>query len=171
MSSPQILIGPPENAVLISFSMLEAYHGHDALAMLAVMFQGLRGALPLLPDGLINARNDVTVESGHPGPGVRDAFEFVTRSLTRGVYTVSRSRPVARFCLGIDVSYSFALKREAYQVQATLKEDALPKRFFTLIGRGQQRSQIENTELTTLKREIADDVLAQTPDNLFVFSH
>ncbi|HEY0296478.1 MAG TPA: hypothetical protein VGC69_14210, partial [Bordetella sp.] len=91
-------IAAEEGPIELSFDALQAYHGHGALAMLALIYQGQRGALACLETaGQPVPRTELSVVSGHPGPGVRDAFEFVTRAVTRGCYVVDLTLPYARY--------------------------------------------------------------------------
>lgn len=160
-----ITIQGEEAIIPITFEAVEAYHGHQALAMLAITYQGLRGALALLADHPLSRAN-LTVVSGHPGPGVRDAFEFVTRAVTRGVYTVDLSLPEARYCNKKDKSYSFFLCGNNKKVQAILKPGILPARFFALLGSADQADQKEHQQL---RREIANRVIQLQPDEIFDF--
>jgi hypothetical protein len=164
---PMLSIEGEEDLIDIHFDMVAAYHGQSALAMLAVTFQALRLILPALSPQRPLRRSEISVISGHPGPGVRDAFEFVTRAVTRGVYTVDRSLPHARLCPGADMSYSWRISAGEQTVGVALRQGAVPERFFELIGRGAARSDAENVELSALKRSVAADVLATSPDALF----
>lgn len=151
----------------ISFHEVQTYHGHGALAMLALIFQGLRGALTRLEVG--NApvpRTELRVVSGHPGPGVRDAIEFVTRAVTRGCYTVDLSLPDARYSKGADKSYSFHLHRGERSVKAVLREGVLPPAFFETLGDPDPAAQREHAEL---RSRIAERVLGEAPEMLFYF--
>lgn len=158
-------IAGEEGVIDIPFSAVAAYHGHAALAMLALIYQGLRGALAQLEqDGQPVPRKELDVISGHPGPGVRDAFEFVTRAVTRQCYVVDTSLPCARYSRNKDKSYSFWLRRKSTQVQGILKEGVLPDRFFELLGSQDQQTR---QEFSALRRQIADAVLQKTPQQLF----
>ena len=154
-----------EGPLAICFDAVQAYHGHGALAMLALTFQGLRGALPMLEqDGVPAPRKELSVISGHPGPGVRDAFEFVTRAVTRGCYTVDLTLPEARYSHGADKSYSFHLRRGARSVQGVLRPGVLPPEFFDLLGKtGPDAQRIH----AGLRRDIAARVVAAEPEALF----
>lgn len=156
-----------EGPQAIHFDAVQAYHGHGALAMLALTFQGLRGALASLQEqGVPVARHELSVVSGHPGPGVRDAFEFVTRAATRGCYTVDVSLPQARYSHGADKSYSFHLRRGTKSVQGILQPGVLPPAFFDLLGKTDSASREAHA---ALRREIAQRVLAAEPASLFEY--
>lgn len=171
LSSPEgpgLRIEAEDGPMEISFNVVQIYHGHGALAMLALIYQGLRGALPRLESaGHPVQRNELSVVSGHPGPGVRDAFECVTRAVTRGCYVVDHTLPHARYAKTNDKSYSFLLRLGSRQVQAVLRDGVLPSRFFDLMGNQDMASQRQHAEL---RREIASRVLTQSPDELFEFT-
>lgn len=163
---PVITIEGEEEPIRIGFEALATYHGQGALAMLAVAFQAQVAALARLsPDGPVR-RERLSVLSGHPGPGVRDAFEFVTRALTRGVYVVDRSLPEARLAPGFDISYSFWVTLDDRTVELALEPGVLPERFFALTFK-RERSEAENAEARLLRRAIAEEVLAKPAESLF----
>jgi hypothetical protein len=163
---PTIAVMAEEELIHIGFPMVAAYHGQAALAMAAVTFQAMRAAFAALSPGTPPARRDITIVSGHPGPGVRDSFEAVTRALTRGAYTVDRALPEARLVPGHDISYSFRITLGARTAQIALRPGALPERFFAL-NFGGARSPEQERELSQLKRSIAAQVLGASFDDLF----
>jgi hypothetical protein len=155
-----------EEPIEIGFPMVAAYHGQSALAMAAIVFQAQRAAFALLSPAAMPARRDISIVSGHPGPGVRDAFEAVTRAVTRGAYVVDRSLPGARFAPGHDISYSFRITLGQRTAELALRPGVLPERFFELVF-AKNRTAAQERELSALKRSVAEDVLAKEPDTLF----
>ncbi|MDD1528998.1 hypothetical protein C7U92_16015 [Bradyrhizobium sp. WBOS7] len=155
-----------EEPIEIGFPMVAAYHGQSALAMAAIVFQAQRAAFALLSPEAMPARRDICIVSGHPGPGVRDAFEAVTRAVTRGAYVVDRSLPGARFVPGHDISYSFRITLGQRTAELALRPGVLPERFFELVF-AKNRTAAQERELSALKRSVAEDVLAKEPDTLF----
>lgn len=155
-----------EAPVEIGFPMVAAYHGQSALAMAAIVFQAQRAAFAVLAPEKTPARRDISIVSGHPGPGVRDAFEFVTRAVTRGAYSVDRALPEARFVPGHDISYSFRITLGERTAEMALLPGVLPQRFFELVF-AKDRTTAQERELSALKRSIAEDVLAKDPGALF----
>ncbi len=81
--------------VSISFDDLLKYHGRSSIAGLAHAFKAMERGFPFLSPGGLPERYDLTVESGFPGGGARDAFETATRAVT-GAGTSWRSRPARR---------------------------------------------------------------------------
>jgi hypothetical protein len=155
-----------EEPIEIGFPMVAAYHGQSALAMAAIVFQAQRAAFALLSPEAMPARRDISIVSGHPGPGVRDAFEAVTRAVTRGAYVVDRSLPGARLAPGHDISYSFRITLGQRTAELALRPGVLPERFFELVF-AKNRTAAQERELSALKRSVAEDVLAKEPDTLF----
>lgn len=170
MKSATIQVMGEEEPIKIGFDSVVAYHGQAALAMLAITFQGLRATLSRLSPSEVPARSGITVVSGHPGPGVRDAFEFVTRAVTRNAYTVDRSMREARLNPKADMSYSFRITLDRRTVGAALRPDVLPARFFELNSMGTERSATDLSEFSALKRQIASEVLVAAPESLFILS-
>lgn len=158
-----------EGPISLPFSAVQAYHGHGALAMLAITYQGMQGAMQRLQacnDGQLLARKDLVVTSGHPGPGVRDAFEFITRAATRGCYRIDTSLPWARYSQDGARSYSFVLEWRGHEVRGVLREGALPARFFSLLASKQPGAA---EDFQRLRRQLAHEVLAQSPEVLFEY--
>lgn len=161
-------IAEAEGLIEIPFCTVETYHGHGALTMLALTYQGLCGAMAQLgADSRPIMRSELSVLSGHPGPGVRDAFECVTRAVTRKAYQVDQALPWARYNQGGTQSYSFILSRQGRAVRAVLREGVLPPRFFDLLA--SQRAQ-DAQEFQQLRRTLAGEALAQAPQALYDYT-
>src|SRR5688500_3669933 len=117
MSPSQLASSPRmENSIkitdrgdLLEFGFVDLYrfHGPGSLAGAAVGFKALQAGLEALCPADPPARDEVSIVSGHPGPGVRDAFELVCRAVTRGAYVVDTTRPLARWNPYKELSFSF----------------------------------------------------------------
>ena len=73
-------------SIAISFDDVLKYHGRSSIAGAAHAFKAMERAFPLLSPDEPPERYDITVESGFPGGGARDAFEMVTRAVTGDRY-------------------------------------------------------------------------------------
>jgi hypothetical protein len=166
-ASPTITVMGEEDPIEISFAAVAAYHGQGALAMLAITFRAIGLALETLSPGRPVKRSDIIIVSGHPGPGVRDSFEFVTRAVTRGCYTVDRSLPDARLAPPpAALSYSFRVTIGGRTAEIAVLPEALPPRFFGLTF-NPSRTPEEDAEARRLRKAIAVDVLAASAEKLF----
>lgn len=70
----------------ITFDDLKKFHGTRSICGLTVGYTVMRAAWASLADGEPLDRNDITVETGFPGPGARDAVEMVTRAVSREAF-------------------------------------------------------------------------------------
>ncbi len=80
-------------SISFSFDDLLKYHGRSSIAGVAHALKAMERAFPLLSPDEPPERYDITVESGFPGGGARDAFEMVTRAVTGDRYGLA-SEPV-----------------------------------------------------------------------------
>ncbi|HSV68185.1 MAG TPA: hypothetical protein VLJ59_20145 [Mycobacteriales bacterium] len=159
-----------EGPITLGFPDLVRYHGHAALAMLAVTFRAQEAAFGrLCPDGPPR-RDAIEVRSGHPGPGVRDAFEMVTRCVTRRVYTVDPELPGPRYNPRGPAVYAFEITVAGRGSQhVAVRPGVLPDEFFDYLaaGAGGNASAEVKLEFAALRRRIADVVLVTDLDQLF----
>lgn len=173
----KIVIKDHQDTIEISFEDIEKYHGQGFIAMAAVTFKAMQAAFDaLFPDGPPQ-REEISILTGHPGQGVRDAFEMVTRAVTRGNYTIDTKRTQARLNPNADMSYSFdIIAIDGRRAEVVLKEGVLPNRFFELFQmvRRVPRSKKDQQELDRLKREfdrlkrgIAAQILVKATSELF----
>lgn len=155
----------------IPYTGLRAFHMDGNWAMLAITFQGLKGALQHFSDKATINRHQLSVLSGHPGTGVRDAIEYVTRAVTRGVYLVDRSLPFARWNPNADFSYGFEVSDGVQTLRCVLREQVLPPEFFTFFGQkvSGQTSDEAQRQFDELKRALELKALGMTPEQLFEY--
>ena len=72
----------------IGFEDLKKFHGTRSICGLTVGFTILSAAWPHLSAGQPLARDTIEIETGFPGPGARDAFEMITRAVSREAYHI-----------------------------------------------------------------------------------
>lgn len=152
----KISIKDRHDTIEIGFEDIEKYHGQGFITMAAVTFKAMQAAFAALFPDELPRREEISIHTGHPGQGVRDAFEMVTRAVTRGTYTIDTTRPQARLNPGVDISYSFdIIASGGRHAEVALKEGVLPPRFFELFKavRHVPNSDSEQQELDQLKHE------------------
>lgn len=169
-STPAIAIRDHDDLLELTFADVEKYHGQWAIGGAALGFQVLRAGLQALFPDAPPRRDEISIVTGHPGPGFRDAFELVTRAVTRRAYLVDKSRPDGRYNPFNDHAYSWSVARaDGLSAEIVLREDLIPFRFFELwdrLGRDVATAE-DRLELNTVKRQVADDVLARSLEELF----
>jgi hypothetical protein len=164
-----ILVQDHQDSFEISFSDVEKFHGLSNIAGAAVGFKALQAAFGALLSGKPAPREEIAIKTGHPGSGVRDAIEMVTRATTRGAYTVDKTLPKGRLNPYRDLSFSFIVSMRGREAEAVLNEGILPQRFFDLmeiVTKPDTGKELD--ELNQLKRSLAKQIVAKSSTELFV---
>jgi hypothetical protein len=152
----------------IDFSDVEKYHGLANIAGAAVGFKALQAAFEALLRDKPAPREDITITTGHPGSGVRDAIEMVTRATTRGVYTVDKTLPKGRLNPYRQLSFTFIVNLSGRAAEVVLKEGILPARFFDLMEIvTKPGTEKEQDELDQLKRSLSKQIVMRPCSALF----
>jgi hypothetical protein len=144
--------------IAFTFEDLMRYHGPGSPGGVAHAFKVLERALPLLDAAGPVERREVVVATAFGGPGARDAFEVVLRVVTEGRYTVDpalarpeRGRTLERFV--------FRLGYRDRVVTLAVREGFVPDELIDLARRA-ERTDAEERRLATVKREVAERVMA-----------
>ncbi|OAB36006.1 hypothetical protein [Paenibacillus glacialis] len=154
----------------ISFEDICKYHGGVALMAVAVGFRSLQVAFEELFGNEIPERKSISIFSGHGGPGFRDAFEYVTRAVTRGAYHVDTAYPVGQYDPFRPQSYAFVISSEAgASVEITLNDHFLPMAFYEYLKKGREETMTEAdiNIFKVLKQSLAEEALATPLEELF----
>lgn len=167
MENLGIQIKNDEEIITISYESLKQYHQDTNYAMLAITFKGLQGAFKLLEN--IPNRKSIKVLSAHPGTGVRDTFEFVTRVVTNNNFTLDCALPYANYNPHKQMGYYFEVSDGTRTVKLTLKENILQSKFFEFFGKSQKQTltKEEIKEFNDLKKSIEKDTLEKSPNEIF----
>ena len=125
----------------ITFDDIKKYHGYGAYMAIGVGFRVVEAAFKELYGDEIPNRKDISILSGHSGPGFRDVFEFVTRAKTRDAYTIDTNYPKAQYNPHWPTAYAYVFtKANGESVEVTLKEDFLPPIFYDYLKKGRDNS-------------------------------
>lgn len=145
-------------SLTFTFADLMKYHGPVAPGGVAHAFTVLQRALPLLGDGAPVERREVEIATAHGGPGVRDAFEMVTRAVTGGRYVVdpALARPERGSTLA---NYVFRLTYRGRTVTLQVREGFVADEFMELVNKP-GRTDADEARLVVLKQEMTDRLLA-----------
>ena len=170
MADTTICIMDGDDLIELSFQDVEKYHGQHSIGGAALGYQVLRAAFASLFPTSVPRREEISIVSGRPCGGFRDAFEMVTRALTRKVYHVDTSRPDGRYNSLAAHAYSWRVSTaDGRGVEIVLRPGLIPPRFFelwSLVGNG-SATPADWHELVRVKRGLADAVLAMPLDELF----
>ena len=152
---------------LLAFTFADVldYHGPGSPGGAAHAFKVLERALPLLePDGPCE-RREIVVETAFGGPGARDAFELVTRAVTGDRYHVDAAlaRPERGRAME---NFVFRLGYRDRRATLALREGFVSDEFIDL-ARTEGRSPEQEQRLDLLKREMAERVIARSPEDVY----
>ncbi len=153
----------------ITFEDLLKYHSAGALMALSVGFRVLEAGLKELFGDNPPERGEISILSGHAGPGFRDAFEYVTRAVTRGVYTVDVNYPKAQYDPHRAQSYAFVISStNGSAVEVSLKDGFLPLEFYDYLAKGRAGilAEKEKDDFYTLVIELCEQARSLSQDEL-----
>lgn len=166
-----IYIRDRKEVLELRYEDVKKYHGGLALMAVAVGFRSLQAAFSELFGDEAPNRKDISILSGHAGPGFRDVFEYVTRAVTRGAYTVDVNYPVSQFDPYRPQSYAFVISTaDGQSVEVALREGFLPAAFYDYLKKGRENAMTEQDEeaLDQLKLELSERAIALPQDELLV---
>lgn len=156
-----------ENGKRLSYrvSDLTLFHGFGFPGGVAHGFKVMQRAFPLLSPAGPPERREIAIRTAFTGPGARDAFEMVTRSLTEGRYVVDdglaqpdRGETLAR--------YVFVLTYREATVRLRIREGIVRDEFIQL-GKKPDRTAAETERVEWLKHDMAERLLALPADHVY----
>jgi hypothetical protein len=147
-----------------SFQELLAQHGGNSPAGVAHAFKVMELAFPLVSPGSPPERSEVRIETAFGGPGARDAIEAVTGAVSDGRYVVDAG--LERPELGV-ARERFVFRLSYRDASATLVvREGFVTEEFVLLAR-KERSPDEEGRLDRLKAEMASNVMAHSPEEVY----
>ena len=154
------------DSISISFDDVLKYHGRSSIAGVAHAFKAMERAFPLLSPAEPPERNDVTVESGFPGGGARDAFEMVTRAVTGDRYRLTSAPGGVEAPEAPGGHFFFRLGYRGTVVDLVARPSLIPQEFLELACR-EAPTPVEAVRAQQLKEEMADRLLGLPADEVY----
>ncbi|MES9972340.1 MAG: hypothetical protein ABW092_20095 [Candidatus Thiodiazotropha sp.] len=109
------------------------FHQGNAYWGCALAFRMLQFAEKLLSREKTWERHELSIESGHPGPGVRDTIEYVTGCVSGGRYRLTCSTTEAR-CVS-DMAYSWRISDAHQSLLLELADGIVSEEFLGLLDK------------------------------------
>ncbi len=156
-----------DEGVLLAFTFDEMlrFSGPGSPAGVALAFKAMELAFPLLePDGPPERRR-IVVETAFRGPGARDGFEHVTRSLTEGRYIVDAA--LERPERGTTLEQFVFRPRYGDRAVTLLVREGQVSDEFVAMARKPDRTPEDERHFTALKQGMTDRVMAAAPADVF----
>ncbi len=153
-------------SISISFDDVVKYHGRSSIAGAAHAFKAMERGLALLSPGEPPDRYDITVESGFPGGGARDAFEMVTRAVTGDRYRLASEPPPAEAPEAPGGHFFFRLGYRGRAVDLIARAWLVPEEFVEVACR-EDPTPAEADRARQLKEEMAERLLGLPADEVY----
>ncbi|MBA2491644.1 MAG: hypothetical protein ACR2KU_09075 [Gammaproteobacteria bacterium] len=140
----------------LTYAGLLDFHQGDSWWGLSVGFRALQVAGKVLSREKLWDREHLRITSAHPGPGVRDAIEYVTRCVSRGRFRLACSRDEIRCSRNMRFEWRVSDERETVRVR--LRRGFVPDAFFDLLDRVNtpRESPEDRQRFDDFKRELSD---------------
>jgi hypothetical protein len=148
-----------------TFEDMLRYAGPGSPAGVAMAYQAMRAAFSHLDPDAPLERREIRIETAFRGPGARDGFELVTRSLTEGRYLVTATLEHPERGVTLE-QFVFRLLFRARGCTLLVRDTMVSEEFVTM-ARKSDRSPDEERHFTELKRTHAEHLLASRPEDVF----
>ena len=125
-----------ENGAILTldYAGARAMHGGDSWWGVAVGFRAMQVAASSLSQTKLWHRDRLNVVSGHPGPGVRDAIDYVTRCVEHKRFRLSGTQTDCKGC-SRDMKFEWWLSDGEMTVAINLRPEFVPEPFYQLLDR------------------------------------
>jgi hypothetical protein len=152
--------------ISFAFDDLLKYHGRSSIAGVAHAFKAMERAFPLLSPDEPPERHDVTVGSGFPGGGARDAFEMVTRAVTEDRYGEAALPAGTEAPQAPGGHFYFRLGYRGTAVDLVLRRGLVPDDFIEVACRDNP-TPAQAARAQQLKEEMAERLLGLPADEVY----
>lgn len=149
-----------------TFDDLRRYSGPRSVGGLAHVFKAIQRALPQLSPHEPPQRREIHVRTAHPGPGVRDGVEMVTRAVTEGRF--HHDRTMARTDAGDRMAWwVFEFTYRDATVVLHAREEFVPAELMRLARLGPPAIEAEREQFRAEIRKMAQLVLPRSPAEIY----
>lgn len=143
-----------------------AAHGGESWFGVAVGFRMLQIAGVALSRERLWSREGLSIHSGHPGGGVRDAVEYVTRCVSRNRYRVDAGgKPSCHR----GMHFAWQVDAETATAKVGLRDAFVPEELYALLDRrGTVAERADDRQrFAALKHQLAERIWQQPLARLF----
>ncbi|HID54789.1 MAG TPA: hypothetical protein EYP41_22470 [Anaerolineae bacterium] len=156
-------------ATRFDFDQLKHFHKGDSWFGCAVGFRVMQLAARELSGKTLWSRKQLSVLSGHPGAGVRDAIEMIGASVSNNRFQLldeTNNQGCNR-----NMKFEWWLKHGDDSLHIKLKDGFVPEQFFTLLDRLSHNNENneDKKEFDQMKHDLSNNLWQQPLDALFEF--
>lgn len=118
----------------LDYQVATAEHQRSLWWGTAVGYRAMQAAAKALSQEQLWSRDNLTVVSGHPGPGVLDSITFVTGCEVNDRLTVMQNPNCVNRC-NSEMKFEWWVSDGKQTAHVSLREDFVPEEFYQLIDR------------------------------------
>jgi len=149
--------------VSISFNDVLKYHTGNAWFGLAITFRALELAESTFKKAnLIWDRDQLTIVSAHPGPGVKDVIEYITHCISNQKFSLTEECTDSNSC-NSNMRFAWWVSNNTHTAFISLRQNFIPELFNELLDRlGTTNEQGDDQlDFSRLKQDLANKILQQ----------
>jgi len=157
--------------VSISFNDVLKYHTGNAWFGLAITFRALELAESTFKKAnLIWDRDQLTIVSAHPGPGVKDVIEYITHCISNQKFSLTEECTDSNSC-NSNMRFAWWVSNNTHTAFISLRQNFIPELFNELLDRlGTTNEQGDDQlDFSRLKQDLANKILQQPLLDNFYF--
>lgn len=178
VENTSLLIQKTGQVQRFEYDEIKSFHEGDSWFGCTVGFRAMQLAARELSDDdsmhNIWSREQLSIVSGHPGPGVRDAIELVTGTVSSGRYQLLDSIDGNGCNSSMRFEWWITLNDRALHIK--LKDDVVPDAFFILLDtivnareKGIEPVKEDRKVFDQMKQELSNKLWSQSLDTSFNF--
>ncbi len=159
-----------DNGELVSINCSDAltYHTGNAWFGVAIAFR----ALEVAANAFKNAnqtwdRNQLTIVSAHPGPGVKDTIEYITHCISNQRFQLTEECKSSNAC-NSNMRFAWWISNDTHTAFINLRHNFIPTLFNELLDRlgTIDEKNSDQQDFKKLKQDLANNILQQPlPEN------
>ena len=152
-----------DKVISISFNEVLKYHTGDAWFGLSIAFRALElAASAFKKANLIWNRDQLTIVSAHPGPGVKDAIECITHCISNQKFSLTAECADTNSC-NSNMQFAWWVSNDTHTAFISLRHNFIPELFNKLLDRlGTINEQGDDQlDFSRLKQDLANKILQQ----------
>ena len=161
------------DVISIGFEDLVKYHGRENIGGVALAFKVLEFAFSKISPHETPQREKIEIFTAFPGSGAIDAFEMVTRAVTRNRFHLDVAFEAPNALEAVSGHFYFRISYRGRTVAVTPRVGLIPDRFLELgrLHKAGEASQDDTTEFQGMKEALADTLIAMNAEDVFEVLH
>lgn len=151
----------------LTYEGLLSFHQGGAIWGASVGFRAMQAAGLALSREKLWDRNLLAIVSAHPGPGVRDAIEFVTQCVSRNRFQLLD--PQQPLQCNQNMKFRWWVTQNDKTIDVQLRKRFVPPQFFALVERvgSKHEKPADSQSLHTLKADLTERLWHEPLHTLF----